>query len=252
MIEKGPNIYNSEKKELNNKRVEKELENKSTDDYERNLGLAKKKIDLYLDKFYKNNNKETIDSIIFDLENNESDRYYLSNEEIDRIIKTIKELKDVDCNKEELFDNIREIFIPVTKSIAARYNEIEAEEAEYFNKKEGFIKINRVLSYGGTHDTIHLHHPPARTIPKEERSLLYIDGFRKLAKILESKDKMKYVTVSGPLAFRKKELLSRAGFDIEEMSDDLRERHFKGSKKEEVIMAKISRDKFLEIYLDKN
>ncbi len=219
-------------------------------DYEKSLGIIEKRIDDFLDKLIEesNNNSEVIDKITSELREEKGYHYVLFKEETDTVITSIEELKSKIFDEGELQKEIKTILDPLVKLIAERYKEIEEEEVKRFNRQGNFKEINRVLSYGGSHDIIHLHHPPARTIPKEERVMLYVDGFKKLAEIVKERPHVKIITASGSLAFKMKDVLSDAGFSIEEMSEELRSTHFEKEKRE-VVTATITREDFLERYL---
>lgn len=139
------------------------------------------------------------------------------------------------------------ILLPVIKVREEHKKEFEEAQAKAMNELSGFTEINRLLSYGKDGDRIHIHAPFGRTV--EGKLKLYREGMRKLAEIVENDPEVKKITATSALVAEHPSLFERAGFEISEVPEWIKEEHFDGQKN--IKKASISRDEFLKRFLVK-
>ena len=154
----------------------------------------------------------------------------------------------------------REMFVGAIMSSLAPLIELkrnnprtyEEIEAEVFVKQGGFIKLNRMLSYGysGEEDEfIHIHLAPSRTLGPKEKITFTIDGFNKLAKTVKENEKIKGITASSNIVAEHPETMERLGFIVlGEIDEKTKQAHFADGDRE-IHIAAMSREALLSKYL---
>jgi hypothetical protein len=193
-------------------------------------------------------NKERIEEIVNGLKAlHEVATDVFKKEDLEEIIGGLNEISDKDLDKEEFISNVRNRLEPFIILYSKNFSEVEEGQRKIFNKEKNFIPLNDVISYGISRNKIHLHHPPARSIPKEERMKQYIEAFLSLEKVVEENEDVEEITAISYLLTKSffSEMLKEYGFNIERPSQDVIERHFKGEERE-ILYASISREDFLK------
>lgn len=167
-------------------------------------------------------------------------------------------------SKEEFINGVTEALQPLIDAVNNRPDLAENAERKVFHselaekalKTNGEIKIvgetNNILSYGIgglMGDSLHIHLAPMRTV---ENKLLFQkkvlpEAFKKLAQIIASKEEVKKVTATSPLVAAMPDFFEKMGFNIEAINEGFRNLIFEG-KKQPILTATISREKFLELY----
>lgn len=131
----------------------------------------------------------------------------------------------------------------------------EALERKRFVEEHGFEPLNELLSFHLTEkgDVAYIHLGPARTIPKEELTLLVGAGLIELAQRMQdvSRVDLDRVTKVGAISWivtKRPEWLEFLGFTIDgPISEHLQKELFPDAKIP-INTAHIDKDKFLSIY----
>lgn len=175
------------------------------------------------------------------------DKNILSEEKIEEIRKNLDACIFIKDKKESL-DVIMKALKPAID--VKRDNAYKYEEAQYraMNESNDFIEINRLLSYGKSGPTIHIHAPAGRTV--DNKITLYREGMKRLAEIINNDPEIKEVTATSPLVAEHQGLFTRSGFSIEDVPEEAKKEHFSGEERE-IKAAIIDREKFLEKFLRK-
>ena len=127
--------------------------------------------------------------------------------------------------------------------------EFEEAEAKRMNESNGFIELNRLVSYQKKNDTIHLHNVPGKTVPNKKG--LYLDAMRKLAVIVDLDKEVERVMATSWVVGEHQRLFELAGFSVGEAPSEIVERFFSGSD-QKIMTAVIDREELLKRYLEKN
>jgi hypothetical protein len=176
------------------------------------------------------------------------DKKILPAEKADEIIAALSACENL-SDKQQFLDKIMEALRPVLDIRQAHADEFEDAQARAMNEAGGFTEINRLLSYGKYKHIIHMHAPAGETVGN--KITLYRDGMRKLAEIINNDPEIKEITATSPLVAAHPGLFTRAGFKVEEVSDEFRQQHFSGEERE-IKKAIIDREEFLRRFLKKD
>jgi len=176
------------------------------------------------------------------------DKNLLSNEEIAKIKNNLRACSAI-TDKDEFINAVMDALKPALDVRVDRAAEFEEAQAHAMNITGGFTKINRLLSYGKSGPTIHIHAPPGETVGN--KITLYREALRKLAKIVDADPEIQKITATSVLVATHPGIFTRAGFEVENISDKFKQQHFAGEK-EELKNAKISREEFLKRFLVKD
>ena len=151
-------------------------------------------------------------------------------------------------NKNEFVEAVIEIIKP--------FVELALEKPELFVPAEGrdreFIKINELLSYGvsASGNQIHIHIVPDEAI-RNGFSRLINEGLRELAKVVKENEQIKSINGTSWIIAKQPRILEKLGFTLDgEISEEVRAKHFPGEKME-IHEAHMSREDFLDKYLEK-
>lgn len=125
-------------------------------------------------------------------------------------------------------------------------DKLEEALGKAMNASGGFTEVNRLVSYGKSGSTIHIHHTHGKTV--DNKRSLYADALKKLAKIVNDDPEVRHVVATSWIVAEHPALFTRSGFRIEDVSDESRREHF-GDDEREVKMATIDREEFLARFL---
>ena len=152
----------------------------------------------------------------------------------------------------QFIEEVMSILKPVLDIRESHADKFEEMQAQAMNESGGFTEINRLLSYGKSGPIIHIHAPPGKTMGNSvgNKIVLYREGMRKLAEIVNNDPEVKQVTATSHLVASHPTLFTRAGFTVADIPDEDREKHFTGESRE-IKMATIDRDEFLKRFLQK-
>jgi len=180
---------------------------------------------------------------------------------IDKDVLSYQTIKDIresleDCReikgKKKFIDKVIEILKPIFDVKKTHSQEYEEAEARASNEKQGYIELNRLVTYEKSGDTVQLHHSLAKTIgPKRE---LYNDAMRKLAKVVKDDPNIQIIEATSWIVAKAPTLFTRNGFTVENVdsSDSLLSGFdsfdTEDLKEKETATASISRDKFLQVF----
>jgi len=171
----------------------------------------------------------------------------------ENIISKLKECSYVE-NRDEFINEMLILLEPVLKIKISNPRLIEKIRADAGLEKEHFIKLNEVLSYGISGDSVHIHLASLkellREIGKENLLNLISDGLKELAKIFEKDETLIKVTATSMVVTNNPDYMSHFGFVIKgPIGKEDREKHWKGDERD-IGVAEMSREKLLG-YLDK-
>jgi vacuolar-type H+-ATPase subunit I/STV1 len=174
------------------------------------------------------------------------DREIITDEEIERIRGAVSECGEIE-DKGIFLSKAMEILDPILQIADKRPDKFEEAQAKQENARKGFTEINRLISYGKSGPTLHMHHSLGRTVKRKRP--YYQDAMKKLALIVAADPKIKRITATSWIVEENPGLFKMSGFDIGEVSDELRAAHF--SDAERLIKeASIDREKFLSRFLE--
>ena len=165
--------------------------------------------------------------------------------EIRTALQTCENISD----KQQFLSEIMTALKPALDIREAHPDKFEEALARAMNESGGFIEINRLLSYGKSGSIIHMHAPAGETVGN--KVTLYREGLRKLAEIINDDPKIKKVTATSPLVSAHPGLFTRAGFKVDDVTDEFRQQHFAGEERE-IKIAEIDREEFLKRFLKKD
>lgn len=175
------------------------------------------------------------------------DKNILPDEKINKILIDLESCSLI-SDKNEYLDTIMKILVPVLDIRELHTDKFESAQAKAMNESGGFTEINRLLSYGKNYHTIHIHAPAGTAVGN--KITLYRDGMKKLAEIINDDSEIKEVTASSHLVASHPGLFSKAGFQIEDVTNEFRNQYFSGEERE-IKRATIKREEFLERFLKK-
>jgi len=123
-------------------------------------------------------------------------------EDLENLRKAIMSCEEI-ANDDEFHENIMELVEPFIVDVAQR--------------SEEFFKINGILIYGINEDSssVHVHMQPDTETDKltfKEKEKLLIDGFKKLAEIVDKEAKIQKITAMTPMAARAPKWMMSLGF----------------------------------------
>ncbi|MBL7142359.1 MAG: hypothetical protein ISS83_01730 [Candidatus Pacebacteria bacterium] len=238
-----PNIYGAgpknenltNEKERRQEKIEKDMGSFLKNNYEKN-----------------ENNNQRVEEIIEAVKKifESVDKEVFPEERLHEIINQLNRYKKEDYSQEEFLSEAESLLKPVVRLYANNLEKAEEKLVKEFNEQDGFIEINRVVSYGKTGSMIHLHHLPARAISTSERLKLYEVAMKKLATIVNNDPNIEEITATSWIVAKNPELFEGAGFEIEDVKKELKEKHFQDEKRD-IKHATMTRKDFLEKYLTK-
>ncbi len=173
------------------------------------------------------------------------DKNILNDNQIEQIKQNI-EATSLIKNKDEFLEILMKALKPIIDLKEKTPDKFEEAEAKAMNEASGFTEINRLLSYGKYKSTIHIHAPAGETV--SGKLGLYREGMAKLAEIVNNDPDVQTITATSYLVAEHPGLFTRMGFKVEDISDELRERNFKGETRK-IKKAWISREEFLRRFL---
>lgn len=173
------------------------------------------------------------------------DKKILSEENANNIRNALLACENI-SDKQQFLDEIMAALRPAIEIREAHADKFEYAQARAMNESGGFTEINRLLSYGKHKHMIHIHAPAGETV--DNKISLYREGMRKLAEIVDNDPEIKEITATSYLVASHLGLFTRAGFTVEDISDEFRQEHFVGEKRE-IKIAKIDREEFLRRFL---
>lgn len=170
------------------------------------------------------------------------DKKILPKEKTDTIMAAISACENI-SDKKQFLDEIMEALKPALEIREMHADKFEEAQVQAMNEANGFTEINRLLSYGKSGSIIHIHAPFGETV--DNKITTYRDGMKKLAEIVNKDPEIKEITATSHLVASHPGLFTKIGFKVEEVSDEFRQEHFSGEKRE-IKIAKIGREEFLE------
>jgi len=175
------------------------------------------------------------------------DKKILPEEKADEIKNALLACENI-SDKQQFLDEIMGALKPTLEIREAHADKFEEAQARAMNESGGFTEINRLLSYGKHKHIIHIHAPAGETVGN--KISLYRDGMKKLAEIVNNDPEIKEITATSYLVASHPGLFTRAGFKVEDVSDEFCQEHFPGEERE-IKIAKIDREEFLRRFLKK-
>lgn len=242
-FQKSPETPKEEKTAQSHESDQEEQENqqKESDLYKR----ARAQFSSFFDEFSDPN--ERISAIIKRIEPffQHIDKKILPEEKADEIKNALLACENI-SDKQQFLDGIMEALKPALEIREAHADKFEEAQARAMNESGGFTEINRLLSYGKSGPIIHIHAPAGESVGN--KISLYRDGMKKLAEIVNNDPEIKEITATSYLVASHPGLFTRAGFKVEDVSDEFRQEHFAGEERE-IKIAKIDREEFLRRFL---
>mgnify|MGYP005834038705 CR=1 FL=1 len=119
------------------------------------------------------------------------DKKILPNEKISEIKLALQACEDT-SDKQQFLSEIMIALKPALDIREAHADKFEEVQARTMNESEGFIEINRLLSYGKSGPTIHIHAPASKIVGN--KITLYREGLKKLAEIINDDPTIKKVS----------------------------------------------------------
>jgi len=174
----------------------------------------------------------------------------LSEEERKNILEELKKCGDIE-NREEFIEKVLIILNPLIELRRKDPGTFEKIRREAFIKGGGFIPVNEIFSYGLENDFIHIHLAPAETMGLAEKLSAIKNGLEELAKIVNDNKSIKEIVATSWIVAENPKILERLGFEIEGEIDEETKRKYFANEERAVAKASISREKFLESYLNK-
>lgn len=196
--------------------------------------------------------REVVNSKIYKLQ--ESVLRYLSGLNIDQTEynnKFNQIVNDFNINKaiRDLCDLIKE----VTDVLRERLPEAEVVEREEWKKMFRIKEVNELVGYNDPDKYIshilNIHILPNRTTPIREKLILFRDGFRGLAQIVNSDEDIKKIVGDSWIALEKPKLVKEMGFKVENNLKDEFKRIFIEKNDKNAETVSMSREEFLKKYL---
>jgi len=172
------------------------------------------------------------------------DKSILSEEEIEVLNAKIESCKDI-TDKDDFVEIMLQVMEPVIQISINHKEKYEDAEARAMNDREGYCRINRLVSYEKSGSTIHIHNPVGETV--KNKIGLYKDAMKKLAQIIHDDPDIEEVSATSYLVSKHPSLFTRIGFTVKDISKEVAEKHFEGQ--EGVKQAIMKRDDFLRRFL---
>lgn len=170
------------------------------------------------------------------------------------VIEALEQCKSIE-DKDQFLESSFNALKPIFDLRFHNEEEFRKLQRQAFVEARDFIKINEVLSYGYGGDTVHIHLAPPKGVKRAHAE--FINGLKELAKLINEKEELrdiKYITAASPLISMhggESIMKNRLGFtNIEAIDEEERKKHFPNEKRE-VKRASISREDFLNRYLEK-
>ncbi len=155
-------------------------------------------------------------------------------------------------NKKEFVSEALEALMPLIILKEKYPKELEAASVKATNELQGYTELNRLVVYDKSGPTISLHHSEAHTIGPSLR--LYYDAMKKLAKIIEEDPEIEDIEAVSWIVADAPDLFTKNGFDVTSLynySGNSRNSFKKIHKEDKVARAHISREDFLNRFLEK-
>ena len=140
--------------------------------------------------------------------------------------------------EEKFIHEVMTVLEPIFDLKVTHAPQLEEAQANAMVESSGFTPLNRLVSYGRKGSIIHLHHAAGTTVPNKRT--LYLDGMKKLAKIVYHDPEIEEITATSWIVGKNPGIFTRAGFIIEEVPEDVRKEHFAGEERD-LKSATISR-----------
>jgi len=153
-------------------------------------------------------------------------------------------------DENEFVQRIKEILQPVIDFKLSKPEEFEEIARKEFIDNGKFTPVNEMIAYGeGDDGWLHIHIAPHETSSIKEKLRLFKEGMKKLAEMAKKDENIKGLTGTSWIIAEFPKALERFGFTLTgEISDELRESHFKNEKRT-IHGAQISREELIEKYL---
>lgn len=166
----------------------------------------------------------------------------------EKIIQSLKQCSDIK-NKEEFIAKTASALEPIADLRESNSIDLEKLKRKIFIEQTKFIKLNEILSYGKSGDSIHIHLAPAKDISISEMMRFVKDGLEKLARTVETNKEIKTITATSWIVARYPGVMKRLGFTTKGKIDNkMRQKYFKYDKRE-IHGAVMTREEFLNKYL---
>jgi hypothetical protein len=152
-------------------------------------------------------------------------------------------------DEEKFVSRVFEIITPI---IDVRFS--DPVKYELFSRKafleDGrFTSVNELLAYNIIDNTLILHVPPNETTSLKDKLKLLKDGFKAIAKIVETDNNIQEIEGSSWIIADHPDLIERLGFTLEGPIPEEQRRGYFGIDPREMHSAKMSRADFLKKYL---
>ncbi len=244
LMEKNETGGNEEELEGREKKIDLEKSSEKVEGRDDLIELAEKRIDELCEQY--DDTEERVDFLMAKMEFlfKHIDKEILPKEKIEEIKNKLDLCRST--SKENFKENAMEALIPITDVKKNNPDKFEEAQARAFNETSGFTEINRLLSYGKSGSVIHVHAPPGETV--KNKTALYLGGIRELARIVQNDPDIKEITATSFLVAKHQRLFEKAGFNVENVSEERKEKHFSGEERD-VKHASIGREDFLEKWL---
>lgn len=173
----------------------------------------------------------------------------ISEEQVEKIRSDLADcsVSDLDEFKEEAM----QVLQPLVDFMEKYPIEFEEAQSKVQNELNGYIELNRLVTYEKVNEGIALHHPAALTIgPKRE---LYRDAMKKLAKIIEIDPEIKKIEAVSWIVAKIPRLFTENGFKVQTLKGRFssRSRVERDDYGKEIALAYMSREDFLARFLEK-
>ena len=163
------------------------------------------------------------------------DRNIFPQEKMDEILSSLEGCRRI-SGKKEFLDKVMQALQPFIFTRATYPKEFEAALSKASNKKQGYIELNRLVTYEKKDNIIVLHHSIAKTIGPKLR--LYYDAMKQLAKIIEADPGIQQVEAASWIVREAPDLFAKNEFEIKDLDE-------KDNEGRPISVAFISREKFL-------
>ncbi|EKD33318.1 MAG: hypothetical protein ACD_76C00045G0004 [uncultured bacterium] len=173
------------------------------------------------------------------------DKEIFSVEKIEDIRKALMACTGIQ-DKEQFIDEIMKILKPAIDIREVYADKFEEAQAKVMNEEGGFTELNRLVSYGKSGPTIHIHHVPGETV--QNKRSLYLDAMRKLAVIVSEDPGVQQIVATSWIVAKNPSIFTMSGFNVEDVSHEVRQAHFAGEKRE-IKTATMNREEFLKRFL---
>jgi hypothetical protein len=199
---------------------------------------------LYIEKIYDDHPALNMDIVVLIsiLESffRHIDREIISEDQIEKIREDIahcKVIKDREKFLQQIFNCLQPLI--VLRSMYPK--QFEKAQSAANNEDQGYVELNRLVTYEKIGNIIHLHHSQAKTIGPDRN--LYTEAMRKLAHIVFNDKAIQSIEANSWIVSKAPKLFELNGFSVQKTGrrdDEGREEGF----------AVISRQQFLDRFLD--